>query len=94
VKQQDDPQQVESADHVFSYPPEEVTAAADAVLAALQRVSPLDDAQPAGNTDLDPTLVVLAAARLLQDGRVGMKARDDGSYVFWLVEQKGCGDKT
>ena len=93
MNQQDDPQPNESADHVFSYPPQEVTAAADAVLAALQQASPLDDAQLAGNTGLDPTLVVLAAARLLQDGLVGMKARDDGSYVFWLVEQKG-GDKS
>ena len=89
MNQQDDPQQVESADHVFSYPPQEVTAAADAALAALQQVSPLDDAQLAGNTGLDPTLVVLAAARLLQEGRVGMQTSDDGRYLFWLVEQTG-----
>jgi hypothetical protein len=88
VNEQGDPQQ-DDGDYVFTHPPEDVTAAAEAILAALQQVSPLDDAQLAGNTGLEPTLVVLAAARLLQEGLVGMQARDDGSYLFWLVEQTG-----
>jgi hypothetical protein len=89
VNEQDDPQQHDSADHAYTYPTEDVTAAAEAVLAALEQISPLDDAQIAGSTGLGRGLVVLAAARLLQEGRVGMQTSDDGRYLFWLVEQTG-----
>jgi hypothetical protein len=89
MNERSDPQQ-DDDDHVFTHPPEDVTAAAETVFAALQQLSPLDDAQLAGNTGLEPTLVVLAAARLVREGLVGMRARDDGSYLFWLVEQTGA----
>ena len=89
MNEQDDPQQHDSADHAFTHTTEDVTAAAEAILATLQQNSPLDDAQIAASTGLGSGLVVLAAGRLLQEGLVEMEARDDGSYLFSLVEQTG-----
>lgn len=76
-------------ENLFSaYTEEQLVAACDTVLFALgEGRSPQTHEQLSGASRLEPRLVVLAATRLMREGRVTVKQRRSEGALVWLAPQ-------
>jgi hypothetical protein len=69
-----------------AYTEEQLAAACDTVLFALgEGPNPQSHKQLAGTSRLEPRLVVLAATRLMREGRVTIKERRSEDALIWLA---------
>ena len=78
----------EEADYVVRpYTDEQLAAANRAIVEVLGRgPNPQSYQQLAGNTQLDRTLVVMAATSLVIEERITLERGPDGKTLVWLVE--------
>jgi hypothetical protein len=73
-------------DLLNAYTEEQLAAACDTVLFALDEgPNPQSHEQLSGTGRLEPRLVVLAATRLMREGRVTIKERRSEDALVWLV---------
>ena len=71
-----------------AYTEEQLAAACDAVLTALgEGPNPQGHEQLSGTSRLEPRLVVLAATRLMREGRVTIGQRRSQGALVWLAPQ-------